>query len=135
MKRSTGAIALYVALVFASGMVVGGFGHYLYTVKSVSAKTRKTPEEYRKEYVDEMRTRLHLNSAQLQKLNVVLDDTRDQYRVFREKTKPEMKRIQESQTDQIRSFLDESQQQLYEKMRAEREAARKASGDSGGGGM
>lgn len=39
MTRSSISVALYVALVFASGVAVGGFGHWLYASRSVSATT------------------------------------------------------------------------------------------------
>ena len=48
MKIPRGAVAMYVGLVFASGAVLGAFGQRLYTASSVSAKTTRNPEEFRK---------------------------------------------------------------------------------------
>lgn len=131
MKRSNPKIALYLGLVFASGLVVGGFGHRLYTVKSVSATTsakKKTPDEYRSEYMAEMRQRLSLTAQQAKDLEVILDGTRAKYREFRERTKPEMEAIQNGQTNAIRALLDDKQKQEYELMRAEREARKRDGG-------
>ena len=76
MKLSRAAIALYVSLVFASGAVLGVFGHRLYTVSSVSAKAVRNPEEFRKRTMAEMQTRLKLTDDQVLKLNAIMDETR-----------------------------------------------------------
>ena len=134
MKRSNLTIAMYVLLVFSGGVAVGGFGHRLYTVKTVSATSkRKTPEDYRRAYMAEMKQRLNLTDAQAVNVEKTLDATRDRYREFRERTRPEMDKIQSDQTSTIRSILSEEQMREYDKMRAEREAKRKQG--FGGGGM
>lgn len=126
MKRSNLTIALYLLLVFAGGVAVGGFGHRLYTVNTVSATTkRKTPEEYRRAYMQEMKQRLRLTDSQAVEIEKVLDATRDRYREFRERTKPEVDKIQADQTGGVRLILSDEQMQEYDKMRAERDAKRK----------
>ncbi|MBI2690146.1 MAG: hypothetical protein HYX27_27890 [Acidobacteria bacterium] len=133
MKRSNLTIAICLLLVFAGGVAVGGFGHRLYTVKSVSATTkRKTPEEYRRAYMTEMKERLKLTGTQAVSIEKVLDATRDRYKSFRERTKPEMDQIQADQTSGVRSILSDEQMKEYDKMRAERDAKRK---EGFGGGM
>ena len=131
MRRSTWSVGAYLFLVFSSGIAVGGFGHYLYTVKSVSATTRKSPDEQRKRYVDELRTRLKLTSEQVTELNEIMDTTHEQFRVLREKHKPEMKAIREEQVDKIRGILEKSQREDYEAWRKERDE--KAAASSGPG--
>ena len=132
MNRSSLTIALYLLLVFAGGAVVGGFGHRLYAVKDVSATTnRKTPEQYRLAYMSEMKQRLKLTGTQAVNVEKILDATRDRYREFRERTKPEMDKIQAGQTSGIRGILSDEQMREYDKMREEREAKRKK-GYSGG---
>ena len=135
MKRNNLTIALYILLVFAGGVAVGGFGHRLYTVKSVSAVSnkRKSPEEYRRAYMLEMKKRVHLTDQQAMDVEKVLDSTREQYRAFRERTKPEMEKIQTEQTSGIRKILSEEQMREYDKMRAEREARRREEKGGGGG--
>ena len=134
MKRSSLTIALYVLLVFSGGVAVGGFGHHLYTVKSVSAtSTRKSPDDYRRAYMSEMKQRLKLDDTQAVNVEKVLDATRDRYRAFRERTKPEMDQIQTDQTKAIRGILSDEQMREYDRMRAERDARRKE--NRGGGGM
>ena len=126
MSRSSLTIALYLLLVFAGGAAVGGFGHRLYTVKDVSATTnRKTPEQYRSAYMSEMKQRLQLTDTQASTVEKVLDATHARYRDFRERTKPEMEKIQADQTAGVRVILSDTQMREYDKMRAERDAKRK----------
>lgn len=132
MQRSNVTIAAYLLLVFGGGAAVGAFGHRLYTVKSVDATSpprRKGPEDFRRAYMAELSERLKLNAEQATKIEGVLDVTREKYRVFRERTRPEMDQIQNEQINAIRALLSEAQQAEYEKWRAERDAKRKASGD------
>jgi gas vesicle protein len=133
MSRSTLTIGFYLLLVFVGGVAVGGVGHRLYTVKDVSATTkRKTPEQYRHDYMAEMKQRLHLTDTQASNVEKVLDATRDRYRQFRDRTKPEMDKIQLDQTTGIRGILNDEQMAEYDKMRSERETKRK---QGFGGGM
>jgi len=134
MNRSNLTIASYLLLVFAGGTAAGAFGHRLYTVKDVSATSlRKTPEQYRHAYMAEMKQRLQLTDVQATNVEKVLDATRDRYRAFRERTKPEMEKIQADQTTGIREILSDTQMAEYDKMRAERDAKRRQG--FGGGGM
>lgn len=132
MQRSNLTIAAYLLLVFGGGAAVGAFGHRLYTVKSVDATTvqrRKGPEDFRRAYMTEISERLKLSAEQATKVEGVLDGTREKYRAFRERTRPEMDQIQTDQINAIRALLSETQQAEYEKWRAERDAKRKASAE------
>lgn len=121
MRRSTLTIALYLLAVFASGTVVGAFGYRLVSVAPVSAKARSTPEEWRKQYLNEMQTRVNLTPAQLQQLNSILDQTRSRFHEAREKHDGLMKQIKLEQTNRVRAILSDTQRSEYEKLHAERE--------------
>lgn len=124
MKKSNTAITLSMLAVFASGILVGGFGHRLYTVKSVSATVeskRPSRSEYRRKYVGDLQARLNLTQEQVVKLQAALDETGKHYEQFRERHKDEMKAIHEDQVRAIRAFLTEAQQAEYTKFREERE--------------
>ena len=129
MKLSRLAIAIYVGIVFASGVVLGAFGHRLYTVSTVSAKSTKNPDQFRREYVDAMRSRLNLDDQQVGKLNVILDDVNAQYqaefKAERQKRVPALQSIRQNQIDRINAMLSPAQQSEYEKMRKEREERQK----------
>ncbi|MBN9663490.1 MAG: hypothetical protein J0H49_35145 [Acidobacteria bacterium] len=128
MMRSNSTLALSLILVFASGTVVGALGYRSYSLNTVSAKNPppKSPEDYRREYIAEMQRRLSLQTQQVQKLETILDETRVKYRELRERSKPEMKAIQDAQTAEINAMLTPPQQAEYEKFRKEREEKRKA---------
>ena len=122
MKRPS--VTAYLVLVFLSGLLLGAVGVELYNARAVNAERRFGPEEMRKRYVEEMRTRLKLRADQVEQLNTILDDTGDRYRELREKYRPEVRAIQDSQVEKIRSLLDDTQKLEYERMREERERHR-----------
>jgi hypothetical protein len=122
MKLSRWTIALYVGLVFASGAVVGAFGHRFIDVAAVSANARRNPEEFRKRFTVEMKARLNLTSDQMTKLSAVLDSTRVEFRTTRDSIEPALANIREEQHRRILALLEPAQRAEYEKMRQEREA-------------
>jgi len=128
MNRSTLSLVLSLLLVFGSGIAVGVFGRGYYESTTVKASVARpqTPEDYRRVYLDEMSKRLSLSQDQKTKLNEILDETRAKFREVRERHKPEMKAIQDEQVDKVNAMLAEPQRAEYAKMRAEREAKRKA---------
>jgi len=121
VKLSRAAIALYVGLVFASGLVLGAFGQRLYTASTLNPRQRPNPEEFRKKIVAEYEARLKLTPEQFAKLNVILDETRQRMEETRQKMRPEYQKIHEDQVGKIRAILNPDQQVEYDKMRKERE--------------
>ena len=117
MRLSRGAIILYVGLVFASGAVLGAFSHRLYTVSSVSAKTTRNPEEFRKRYLVEMQKRLNLTPDQVTNLNAILDQTRSRYNEAKERMRES---LHDEQMAKVRAILTPEQQLDYEKVQKER---------------
>ena len=129
MKAPKLSLLVYLLLVFLSGAAVGVLGYRLYTVQSVTARSRgPSPEEMRRQYVEDLRTRLKLRPEQLTKLTQILEATGKRFHEVRKKWAPELRAIQDEQTAQIRSILDEAQRAEYEKMRQEREQHRRRGG-------
>lgn len=127
MRRPNTSIILYLLLVFTSGLAVGAFGYRLVSVTPVSAKASAKPDEWRKQYLKEMETRLKLNPDQAKHLNEILDETRARYHDARLSHDKVMKTIKQEQTNKVRSMLTDTQQAEYEKLHAEREQRAKAS--------
>jgi hypothetical protein len=125
MKLSRGTVALYVGLVFGSGAVVGAYSHRLFDVTTVSASASRSPEEYRKRFHAEMKTRLKLSPEQVGQLDGVLNATKAEFQATRESIVPELKKIRDEQHRRILAILSAEQQAEYEKMRQEREARTK----------
>lgn len=130
MKRSNLTIALYLFLIFASGILVGAFGFRLYTGTPVSAKTSTSvsPDEWRRQYRSEMQSRLKLTPDQMTKLDTILDDTRARSREVHETADAAIKQIKEHHMDRVREMLTAEQRPEYEKLHAEREKRAKAAG-------
>ena len=136
MKVTKLSVALYVGLLFLSGVAVGAFGYRLYTVAPVSAmNARPNGAEYRKKYLNEMQTRLKLSPEQVTKLDGILDETRSKFHAARERTKPEFEAIRGAQVERVRSILSDGQRAEYEKMRKEREERPKQFGHGSGPGL
>jgi len=136
VKLSRWTIALYVGLVFASGVVLGVFGHSLYSVTSVSSKTtapQPKPEDVRKKWVGEMQTRLKLTDEQFSKVNSIYDETRARFHEVRHRMDPEMEKIGKEQREKVKSVLTPEQQTEYEKMLKEREQQKQQNGGRGPG--
>lgn len=127
MKRTSPTVVLYLSLVFFSGALVGGFGHRLYSAKSViagKAESRK-PEDVRQRYLKEYETRLKLNSDQMQRLVAILDHSKARFKAAHDRMDPEMKEIMEEQRNAIRAILGADQKPEYEQILQERELRRK----------
>jgi hypothetical protein len=117
------SVAFYLLLVFVSGVIVGGLAHRFFGLREVRAE-RSRSGEWRKKYVEEMQSRLQLSGDQLQRLNGVLDATRNRHRQLRQKMKPEMTAIHKEHVDQVRAILTDVQLTEYEKIRKEWENRR-----------
>jgi hypothetical protein len=73
-----------------------------------------------------MRTRLNMGEDQLKELNDTLDETRIEYRLLRQRYKPEMEKIHQVQVEKIKKFLKPEQVSEFEKMEREREEKMRA---------
>ena len=121
MKLTKWTIALYMGLVFVCGGVVGGFAYRLYTVSGVSANGfPRNPEEFRKRFQAELKSRLKLNQDQLNKLDAIMENTRREYRDARQTIEPEMRKIREEQQQQISALLSPEQLAEWQKIQEER---------------
>lgn len=129
MRRAALTTGLYLSLLFLSGVVVGVFGYRLYTLNSVNASVNpRNPEEFRRRYVAEMRTRLKLTGDQVTRLGPILDETRQLHHELVDKHRPEFKAIHDEQIRKIRGILTDAQQAEYTRMLDEREKQRQREG-------
>ena len=128
MKQARSTAALSLLAVFVCGIVVGVFGHRVYAVKSVSAtlapQPPPNPEQWRKQYVAEMTTRLGLQADQVAKVNVILDETRTKMEALKAQGHAERKAIYEAQVARIDTLLNDQQKVEYGKLREERRQRR-----------
>jgi hypothetical protein len=150
MNRSKLSALLSLVLVFLSGGVLGAVAYRLYSASPVipgapsnTPPPRKSPEDFRRDYVANLTKDVKLDADQVQRLNAILDQTGDEFKKLNEKNKPERDAlnaqrqafedkwrperevIHNHQVDQINSILREDQKPLYAAFRAERDRLRK----------
>jgi hypothetical protein len=125
MKRPGYVAALYVALVFLSGAVVGIFGYRLYTARTVSASVNvPRPADFRKKYVEDITVRVHLSPEQVAQVGAILDETRNRWNEEHNRSKQQLAQIHDDQVQKIHEILSPAQVPDYEKFRVEREKER-----------
>lgn len=128
MLKSRLSAFLSLLLVFLSGGVVGAFAYRLYNTSVVAAPSRtirQDPEEVRKRLIAEMRDRVKLDERQLNQLEKIYDQTREQFNQLNQKRNTESRALWDSQTAQIKAMLRADQIPLFERLHAERESERK----------
>lgn len=124
MPRSRIGTALYLFLVFASGILIGIVSYRLYDAKSVTAKATAplTMEQYRKQFLSEMRTKVGATEAQTAAINQVLDDTKHKFDLVHAQEKPSHEKLDRERIENIRAILTEPQKIAYDQWRADRAA-------------
>lgn len=123
MKRWNPPIALYLLLVFISGAVVGALGYRVYSPPSARSNAQRvSPEEWRRRFMEEMRTRIGLTPDQLQKVNTLMDETKVRFDADRERHHQVVEQIRDEQRAKMRAILTPEQLPKYEQFRAERDA-------------
>jgi len=127
MKSTRWTVALYMALVFICGGVVGAFAHRLYTVSGVSANVgQRNPEEFRKRFMADLKSRLQLSDEQAAKLGAIMDETRMRVRATRDTIEPELRKIRDDQRQRISELLSPSQRVEWQKINEERQRQRES---------
>jgi hypothetical protein len=130
MPKSRLSAAVYLTLIFLSGALVGSLSYRLYAVNTVTAVNgggrppRLNPEEARRHYMDEIRTKVKLDDDQVRQVNQVLDETRAQFDQVRRKMNAEGRAIYDLQGEKIAAILRDDQKPLFSAFRAERELQR-----------
>jgi len=120
MRRSNLATVFYLAVVFLSGAVVGGFAVRLYLAKTVNAVyAPHSRADIRKQYVHDMRSRLQLTDGQVVQLEKIMDATAQRVHAMH-------KMIGDEHVRQVNAILNDTQKAEYAKMIQERRNRRQA---------
>ena len=128
MLKSKFSALLSLLLVFMSGVLVGGFTYRLYNVSVAAAPNnakKADPEEARKHIVADMRDRLKLDAQQVNQLQQIFDETRDQFHQIHDKMNAEGQAIHNEQIAKVKAILRANQLPIYEQWLAERERERR----------
>jgi hypothetical protein len=124
MPRTRVSIAIYLFLVFASGITVGLVSYRLYAANTASANSPKSMTEYRKRYLDGMRTKVGASEAQIAAITRELDETKRKYDALAAEEQPLHDKIQQDHINEIKALLNDQQKIAYDNWRAERERAK-----------
>jgi hypothetical protein len=127
MLKSKSSALLSLLLVFLSGVLVGGFAYRLYNISVVAGPNngkKPDPEEARKRIVADMRDRIKLDAHQVDQLQQIFDQTRDQFHQMHDKMNAEGQAIHNSQVERIKAMLRADQLPLFEQWQAERDRER-----------
>jgi Spy/CpxP family protein refolding chaperone len=137
MNLTRSSIALYIGLVFISGVILGGFGDHVYGSRVSPAKTAKaskSPEEVRRGIIDFWKSHLKLTDDQVVKVGLIMDETRARMDEVHRGTIPAQQEIRREQMDKMRSMLTPEQKAEYDRLQKEREDRIKKGGPRGGPG-
>ncbi len=127
LPRARLTIAIYLVLVFASGILVGIESHRLYATTS-TARANTTPQsmgEFRRRYLEGMRVEVGATGEQIVEINNILEDTKRKVDQLSAAEKPLHDKIQQEHIDQIKSLLTPEQRVRYEAWREARERAKR----------
>src|ERR1700681_3036964 len=102
MPRSRTSIVFYLILVFASGILVGTVSHRLYATNTASANSSpRSMTEFRRRYLDGMRTKVGASEAQILEITRTLDETERKFAALAAQEQPLHDKIQQDHVDQI----------------------------------
>jgi hypothetical protein len=118
MKRNKWGAILFAVLLFGCGAICGALAQRYFSAAVVNAKTS---EDFRHNYVSEMKSKLNLTQDQVNKLEVILDETKAQYKAVRDQTHPALLKIKEEQIARVKSILTPQQASIYERLVTDRE--------------
>lgn len=125
MPRTRITIALYLFLVFASGITVGLVSYRLYAANTASANNSpRSMSEFRKRYLDGMRTKVGVSEEQIVAITGTLDETKRKYDALAAQEQPLHDKIQQDHINEVKALLNDQQKVAYDNWRAERERAK-----------
>ena len=122
MTNSRVSSAIYLVLVFASGILAGAVGNRLYMVKTASANSTppRTMAQYRSQLFTELRQRVGATESQIAEIDKVLNNAKQQLDALHAEHKPMREKIDHDRVEGIRAVLDEKQPKVYDDWRSER---------------
>jgi len=124
MPRSRISIAIYLVLVFASGILVGIVSNRLYATNTASANNSpQSITEFRKLYLDGMRTKVGVSEEQIIAITKTLDETKRKYDALAAQEQPLHDKIQQEHIDEVKTLLNDQQKIAYDNWRMERKRA------------
>lgn len=120
--RFAGALLLVATFAVGAlgGLAYAHFGDRAAAAESAERDCRDDDDDDRPSYLE----RLELDSAQLERVDAILQSRKEQMHAFWDENGPRMEQIVDSARAEIRSVLSEAQRAEVDRMRAERRERR-----------
>ncbi|MFA6054774.1 MAG: hypothetical protein WC769_05300 [Thermodesulfovibrionales bacterium] len=113
-----------IILVFLLGLLAGALiTHEIYKHR-IENIIRGDPKAMRELIVQRLNHKLHLDTAQLEQLRVIVNETHAEIKNVRKQIRPQIEEILESSQNRVRAILRPDQLEKYEKIIAERKKRR-----------
>ena len=119
---------LLVIVVFVLGLILGASVATTIVSRRLAAAESPSPRDGRHHMMDTFKSRLQLSPAQAEKLQVIFDDTHQQFRTLHQTVKPQYDSIRDQMRNRVREMLDEKQKREFEVMVNEFEKREKEHG-------
>jgi hypothetical protein len=108
---------LVMSVIFLLGAVAGAsLGTAIVSKKFAAASANAPLAPAKIKLIDKFRTRLNLSPTQTERLQLILEDTKQQFRGLHETVKPQFEEIRQRMRSQIREQLNDQQRQEFEVM-------------------
>jgi Spy/CpxP family protein refolding chaperone len=120
--------AVWVAVVFLLGVLLGGVVGYVFAHHPVSANARLSPQERRARKVEELTHVANLTPEQQQQLDAILTQLHEEYKALHAQGDAQIDQARQKGRNQIRAILTPEQKPKFEEFLRKMDEERKRNG-------
>jgi Spy/CpxP family protein refolding chaperone len=120
--------AVWVAVVFLLGVLLGGVVGYVFAHHPVSANAPLSPQERRAQKVEELTRVANLTPEQRQQLEAILTQLHGEYKALHEQSDAQIDQARQKGRNQIRAILTAEQKPKFEEFLRKMDEERKRNG-------
>jgi Spy/CpxP family protein refolding chaperone len=120
--------AVWVAVVFLLGVLLGGVVGYVFAHHPVSANAPLSPQERRAQKVEELTRVANLTPEQRQQLEGILTQLHSEYKTLHEQSDAQIDQARQKGRNQIRAILTPEQKPKFEEFLRKMDEERKRNG-------
>jgi Spy/CpxP family protein refolding chaperone len=120
--------AVWVAVVFLLGVLLGGVVGYVFAHHPVSANAPLSPQERRAQKVEELTRGANLTPEQRQQLEAILTQLHSEYKTLHEQSDAQIDQARQKGRNQIRAILAPEQKPKFEEFLRKMDEERKRNG-------
>jgi Spy/CpxP family protein refolding chaperone len=120
--------AVWVAVVFLLGVLLGGVVGYVFAHHPVSANAPLSPQERRAQKVEELTRVANLTPEQRQQLEAILTQLHSEYKTLHEQSDAQIDQARQKGRNRIRAILTSEQKPKFEEFLRKMDEERKRNG-------